>query len=1191
MNKTKKDKCKNCGHPLSSNNNPQFLILETDIKRLKELFDGGFDHVKCDACQRPLGIIPTLVLMFSEPPVIKILFGSEMDEEEKKEFFANIPEEINVIPEEIFTLDDLRNEVAKITKKRITIINDFLIARAKDTLVEYMSQNWRSLTPSLFSAISLMLVTPIPGVQIGVGIPVEEGTDQPPSISVNEILPIFAEIQTLSWFALFDSCKSEEYTSTLEEDLKKYLDRSVIFPGSLKLFCQICDQLKTNFNNGLEHFCLEAIRASLYAVTGEDNPHVNEWAELFFSYEFLCYGQEQSLDPHILSLRISDERAQQTIKKESAWDAIARRFQRIMGQKNPQQEDVEQFLNNEIPVLRQIAKKAGFPGLVEDVFFDGRRVESSTEIPIEDYIQYLQQFNEGVGQFDNSLTVLARPIAQSLVAQNRAEDLEKLTDEMMKMIGDSRENQARVEAWVGKYFKELRQPQRFLNRIGENVREWETDLTIKTQIDLCTERSNALRILGKREQALEIAQDVATLVLKCDGISEHDRRTAQLNVAILSRETGELDAALEIFHQLNAQTTREDRDKLSILDSIAVTYAALGQDNQAVEYLDQALQLATGLQANQFYRLKAFKANLLAVNGCSEKALEILEELSTEEDQTNVGMSHMIAAWTNILSREPDLVSEEKIMQVEKSLLSVWHKAKDQGDLFGYFQTSVVRAVFFDITNHFQLREFCEFAYQEYLNYQQLPDPSILIILSRLAYQDNNLEEARQYLLQVPRAIAAQMGGIRDLGLTFDATRMVRGLFYRLIYAVLTDESVKVHWQDVRLVCELCRDVIGRGKLIRQQQGVQDVEFSLLENGLSNEVLKQLAPKTGNLGVVEWVSAGQYGGCFLTRITSTGEVSSRWLSQPDIDPVKVAEELRYRLNTWRKRSPGDPLDLPEWKQLEQWLIDQLSPYLVEGDHLVFIEHEAYLGLPWHIAVSHHWSSSYALSWTTLLSIHNQSPLEQVTTLGVLQVPRFKEDRETIDAFEQSSQRTQTLADTHQFNLIAPQPIDCDHIAFKQMMEQADIVKLLCHGFPDQENEVAFAIAHGQSLPLKNNFALKTPKGRAYHLSWRDCQNLSKSPAVVFSVACSSGISKIAGLGEGLGVFNALKYNNTKTFIAPRWDIYGEMVLPILDDLLDQYTTTQQGLAQALRQACIMAEREKSIPRWLAWSLTIEGDWR
>jgi hypothetical protein len=310
------------------------------------------------------------------------------------------------------------------------------------------------------------------------------------------------------------------------------------------------------------------------------------------------------------------------------------------------------------------------------------------------------------------------------------------------------------------------------------------------------------------------------------------------------------------------------------------------------------------------------------------------------------------------------------------------------------------------------------------------------------------------------------------------------------------------------------------------------------------------------------------------------------MSVPDVASSKAqGDQVRTALPGRR----ADPFDLPEWRALEAGLHAQVGPHLAEGDHLVFIEFEEYAGMPWHVAARARWSASYAVGWTSLLAPAPAPSGAEAETIGLALVPRFGESSAVVNALRRSAQRTRDFAAARGLRCAAALEEDCDREAFSAMLAEADIAKLLCHGFVDTNGEVALLLAHHGGLPLADSIAAGSPAGRMRRMSWRDCQRLQSAPCVVFSAACSSGAARLAGLGERFGLLGGLRHAGTRAIIAPRWDIVAADVLPIFNDVFEHYLNTQEPLARTLRAACLAAEVR--CPRWIAWALALEGSRR
>jgi hypothetical protein len=328
----------------------------------------------------------------------------------------------------------------------------------------------------------------------------------------------------------------------------------------------------------------------------------------------------------------------------------------------------------------------------------------------------------------------------------------------------------------------------------------------------------------------------------------------------------------------------------------------------------------------------------------------------------------------------------------------------------------------------------------------------------------------------------------------------------------------------------------------------------------------------------------------LTRIDDSGRVQSRWLEQPDVNLNTLRRRIETKLQNWLPSRPGDPFDMGEWRRMEEWLHRSLRADLPEGGHLIVLEHAAFAGLPWHVAAAPAWSASYAPGWSTLLSLHARASTGPASSLGLLTVPRFGESPKVLDAFRASTRRSRDFAAGRSLSVFEAVEADGDADAARRILHEADVAKLLCHGFVDPStHEVALMLAHAGRLPLRDSIVAATPEGREHRLSWRDCQRLSRASQVVFSAACSTGRSHVAGLGERLGLFGAMRFAGTRAIVAPRWDCWAPLVLPVLDDALERYLIAGGTLGKALHAACSAASA--SLPRWLAWNLALEGDWR
>lgn len=204
------------------------------------------------------------------------------------------------------------------------------------------------------------------------------------------------------------------------------------------------------------------------------------------------------------------------------------------------------------------------------------------------------------------------------------------------------------------------------------------------------------------------------------------------------------------------------------------------------------------------------------------------------------------------------------------------------------------------------------------------------------------------------------------------------------------------------------------------------------------------------------------------------------------------------------------------------------------------------------------------------------------------MPRYGETGEVLENLKTSERHATELAAAQRLPLVSAVDGESDEENVRRVLKDADVAKLLCHGYVDTDGEMALMLAHDGSLPSAKSIAAGSEVGRRYLLSWRELQRLAASPRSVFSAACSSGVTRIAGVGERLGLFSALRRSGTRSMVAPWWDVEAEYVLPILDHVFERHVAGGETLGRALHAACAAAGDR---PRRHAWALALEGDWR
>jgi ribonuclease HII len=460
-------------------------LIETNAQGIQWLFEDAYQDIPCEACYKLMGVRPTLVAMFTDPLSIWIVYGSNVDKAGEETLNKIFRGKTSIEPIILPSHDHLRQEVAARIKHRLNKLNELL--EIKDAT--YLAEHWKDFPPSIFAAAAVALTSPVPGVQFGV-----RQDDEGNLPSTDELLASIGLWQAKIWCGL---ClwwfPDRERLTTLEEDLQEVIDPAFILPGALETFISFVDKMQNSKDIlPISRYILEAIRASLYANVGLPNPEADFWALAFFDYELFNRRNESNLPVKYRTTVISEERARKTISFRSAWNAVIelRREIDALVDKNMQLSLME--------YLQQIAEKAGHPDLLYQMMQQGEVIGADQELPLDAFIQAMQQAIEKLGQEDVPLVAFSS-IARYLVSDRRIADLEKFSVALIEALGGGYDNQARVEAWLGRYLKEAREPYRLINRIGAQPRVWEYSIDKSKRVALWTERSNALRLMDRKD--------------------------------------------------------------------------------------------------------------------------------------------------------------------------------------------------------------------------------------------------------------------------------------------------------------------------------------------------------------------------------------------------------------------------------------------------------------------------------------------------------------------------------------------------------------------------------------------------------------------------------------------------------------------------------------------------------------------
>ncbi|MFJ2930517.1 CHAT domain-containing protein [Streptomyces massasporeus] len=1174
------------------------LIGETDVVLLRALLRGDLDSVRCPACQAALGRTPMLIVVLPSKGAAHYTAGQvrgygPTTSVMRANLRALLPGAATPRLVEHPDAEALRRAVTTELAGQLVPLRAVVRAVADGTLPELVFAQWRMLTPPVFAAGHLAVTGEFPQLELG-DADADESDDSalaplvaPHRYAYADRLAALTLVQLAAldelcreWSASIDAKCAPPADVTFEEDLHAYADRG---PDRSRLATAAHEVLREQ--EGLVPYVLEAVLASLHAGTGVANPRGRQWAELYFAHELVARAQRPPA-PYITASRVAAERARATIPHEHAWRAAGAVLATLMTE-GPG----GLALPGGPALLEEIATDAGHPHLMEAVGQAHLRSAIST---VEGVVQELRR--EAATRSPDDLVRLVRLHAEFLVAQGRVEDLEAVAVTLRESLGGDGVARGRSETWLAGALNRAHRPASVIARLGTAPQPWEAELDTDMRVNLHHERATALEGAGRLAEALAIR--VAVLGLLDETSPRHP--WALTNLALTQLGLSRPDLALLGIEK----AIRLLGPDPSLLEYKAMAHEAVGDRSAAEAALAMAERLSSTDRSRHYALLRAHR---LAVRGRSDDAMRLMTSGSGLEGTTDgPDLLTESRAWAALLERRAELHPAAEARAA--ALPSLLHAFAERSEAAGHATLAVAahgcRAELMDAMNTGTpgddvVAEAWREVHAVEERHGLAPDSMALLKLAFDAYAHADTETARRHLVAVPAAVAAEIGGVPDISKVVHAPAKLAAPLADiggLLLDILPDggpepsqrshDGPRVEWPDFRMVAELQRDAAGRAASRRRLPGT-----TVLDEGLTDAALAGLAQPDHGLVVVEWFyvrhrdDQRDSGLCsVLTRIDPAGHVVTYFLPQEQIDYTRLGARLRKRLFDWTPRRRGDPLDQPEWRRAEEAIVDVLRTCAEPDDHVVVLPHAAMAGLPWHTAIGPHWPVSYASGWTALHSLLRQ-PVPPRERIGVLTVPRSGEQPDVGAALRASAGRAAALG----ASAVAPQEGACDMAAFKEVMRRCDVAVLLCHGFVNHvEREVALMLAHHGNAPLADSVAAGSALGNAHRLSWRDCLLLPHASRTVFSAACSSGVSHHAGLGDRLGIFGAVRHAGTTAVVAPGWDAVASATLPVLDAALARFMEGQP-LGRALRQASLDAAED--LPTWLAWALTLEGDWR
>lgn len=1186
--------CAKCGaHPFNLRPPGRFIVIaDTDIGRLRNLLDKDVDADLCARCLRQVGVVPTVFVLFPDDALVLYAAGTLLTEASEAVKLIDWRPYLcrpDAVPHSVQypDLDALRASVRQRLSARLPIVRPLLQAVIEGNYRLFLFDHWRDYRPAVFAALNLAVRYPDLDSHLD-----PAGLDDaqratvahhdlgslvlPDTVVPEQRYQALLILQLRVWQALCgewtwrilanDGDPTAAAVTSLREDLETYIVGGALWGGLKGPLALLFDE---DLATGLSPYVWRALQAAVARALGEPNPQAEQWAEAFFAYEMACLLSPVDVPARLVAARLPAGFAHATIDYQSAWHAAAALYG-TLDSGGPDGQLGARPLHEAYQIVHTIADKAGHPQLaaavLETVLGSGLDATASADEIVTAVLPDASTRAVSAG------LALAGLHLDKQHPTRRAEITDHVAQRLLAVLGLDAE--ADVIAW---WANRLNRDQRFADT--EQVLDAYpvpdgAPVPASTRARLWGARASALAGRGRQRGALPVWRQIVDLL--ADTADRALYKWARVNLGIALAKTGSPDQALTLFEDIAYGPDSYGGDP-QLLALMAWLHARFGQSDRAVTLLADAQRLAGALPAA--YRYAQQRAQQLVVLGRDGEAIQLLIELAQREQPHDLGaLLAEAASWSMLLARDTDLPAapSARARRMPTLLAELAERAAVTGDVTNHLALLSRRAEFAQLLGAAAGPSWEHVVGQR--RHHGVPDnPKELVQAARARRTDGDLTGMRQLLGAVPSALARTYGAVADIELLVREPKpLLRPLAELAGYVV---SGGGADWADVRLIAELQRDAVGRARTAYLDYGAaaEQVDIWL------GDVASRVPLDAGALVVVEWIRTGEQSLCCVLTRADAGQEGSAFLSLAPVNPVVLQKQLSRALSDRTLRRSGSPLDDPGWRELASSMATEISAYARDGDHIVFLHNEVYANLPWHILIGARWTVSYAAGWTHLFGLLGVPPAPR-QRIGVCTVPRFGDPRDIVEALRSTEHRA-ALAATDALRCPEEQ---CDRHYLEELMDSVDVALLLCHGYrPWRGEEIGLMLAHESQLPLAD--AVSSAKVLAGHLfSWRDCLRLKRAPRTVLSAACSSAHGYGAGLGDRLGLFNALRQAGTTAMVAPAWDVEAIDVLPVLDEVTARYLRGEP-LGQALRAAC--QDAAHALPDWRAWSLALEGDWR
>jgi hypothetical protein len=509
-----------------------------------------------------------------------------------------------------------------------------------------------------------------------------------------------------------------------------------------------------------------------------------------------------------------------------------------------------------------------------------------------------------------------------------------------------------------------------------------------------------------------------------------------------------------------------------LLESLALTLLAAGDNDSALNAIDEIRPYFNGLSKSHSIRVRALGALLLQMVDRDSDALTELLALNVN-DCEDTSLIAFASAWSTAVNSNKHLLKRSDVIEIIRKLLDrLVFKLKEAQDATDLMLVEGLAILIGSLLENFSLKDalsFYELSVQLAFDNEMTPPLQPLIKLAEAAFSGADMEKGRALLAAVPPAFRETYKRL-DLTLGLPPKEDQFGAVINALNAAVINHSDEP--ADWRTSLDASRDIFSRAATLQ----ANDYQF------ISDEVIMQAAQVLGDFAVLEWVRGTNQA---LVTLVNKTSAKAELLTAPVSRLGKISERIRWRLASWTENRQGDPLDIDDWNIIRDWLMSRLFNMIPEHTHVVIIDSESTAGIPWHQGLGQSWPVSYAPSWFYILGLAHVNGNRQHRSLGVVSVPRFAENPQLVRSMEESDNRGKAIARDNSMDLQIVLGKDCDKGALAEVLGASDIARIICHGFVQPYSlEVAWMVASSGQLPPSGAIQVKNALHKRHIVGWR-----------------------------------------------------------------------------------------------------------